>query len=68
MIVKFLQLFGPKGREVLSNALSLQESFPIDDILDLLEDYGVREQPSPTNIKRILERVATELICKPYCR
>lgn len=67
-IASFLRLFPPKERDCLSCALSGHMPFPTDEVVDILEDFkGIRQMPSPSNIRDILLQVATnELITKCY--
>lgn len=67
-IASFLRLFPANERDYLSRALSGHLPFPTDEVVDILEDFkGIRQMPSPSNIRDILLQVATnELINKCY--
>ncbi|KAK3735815.1 hypothetical protein QZH41_019913 [Actinostola sp. cb2023] len=67
-INSFLQMLTPKEREILKNALACSGSFPTEQVMDVLEDYGgIRQVPSPKNIRSLVLDIATsEFITKPF--
>jgi len=59
-INSFLQMLTPKEREILKNALACSGSFPTEQVMDVLEDYGgIRQVPSPKNIRSLVLDIAT---------
>ena len=65
-ISSFLRLLPPSERECLSKSLIGQQPFPVEEVLEVLEDYSIREMPSRDNIQTILLQVAkNELVTKP---
>ena len=67
LISSFLHLLPPRERECLSNALAGKGPFLADEVLEVLEDYAIRQMPSQDNIHTIILQVAkNELIVKPY--
>ena len=66
-INSFLRLLPPRERDILSRALAGDVPFPTEEVIDLLEDYNVRQLPNGGNIKSIVLFVATsEFITKPF--
>jgi hypothetical protein len=67
MVSSFLRLLPVRERKCLSNALLGNESFSVEDVLEVLEDYNLREMPSRNNIHTILLQVAkNEFVTKPF--
>ena len=66
-IESFLRLLPPRERECISRALKGERPFPTGEIIDLLEDYSVRQLPTADNIKSLVLSVATtEFVTKPF--
>ena len=66
-IESFLRLLPPGERECISRALKGERPFPTGEIIDLLEDYSVRQLPTADNIKSLVLSVATaEFVTKPF--
>lgn len=67
ILSSFLRLLPSREKKCLSNALLGKEPFPVEEVLEVLEDYNIREMPSSKNIRTILLQVAkNELVTKPY--
>ena len=66
-IESFLGLLPPRERNCLSRALAGVGPFPTEEIIDLLDDYNVRQLPTTDNIRSIILFVATaEFVTKPF--
>jgi len=60
-------LLHEKEREILQQVILGKKPFPMEDVVEILSDYGVTSVPSASNIKKILLQVSqTELISKPF--
>ena len=67
ILSSFLRLLPSREKESLSNAMRGEQPFPVEEVLEVLEDYNIREMPSSNNIRTILLQVAkNELVTKPY--
>lgn len=67
LVSSFLRLLPLRERKCLSNALFGEGPFPVVDVLEVLEDYNIRDMPSRNNIQTIVLQVAhNELVTKPY--
>ena len=67
LVSSFLRLLPLWERKCLSNALFREGPFPGEDVLEVLEDYNIRDMPSRNNIHTIVLQVAqNELVTKPY--
>ena len=67
LIQSFLKLLHEKEREILQQAMLGKKPFPMEDVAEILSDYGVTFVPSASNIEKILLQVSqTELISKPF--
>ena len=67
LIQSFLKLLHEKEREILQQAMLGKKPFPMEDVVEILSDYGVTFVPSASNIEKILLQVSqTELISKPF--
>lgn len=63
----FLRLLPPRERECVSKPLKGDGPFPTGEIIDLLEDYSVRQLPTADNIKSLVLSVVTaEFLTKPF--
>lgn len=67
LIQSFLKLLYEKEREILQQAMLGKKPFPMEDVVEILSDYGVTSVPSASNIEKILLQVSQmELISKPF--
>ena len=67
LIQSFLKLLHEKEREILHQAMLGKKPFPVEDVVEILSDYGVTSVPSASNIEKILLQVSQmELISKPF--
>ena len=67
LLDSFLQLLPPKQRDVFAGALQGQRPFPLDEVIDVLDDHNVQTLPSPENLRGIVLQIATtELMEKPF--
>ena len=67
LVSSFLRLLPLRERKCLSNALFGEGPFPGEDVLEVLEDYNIRDMPSRNNIHTIVLQVAqNELVTKLY--
>ncbi|KAK3730141.1 hypothetical protein QZH41_015851 [Actinostola sp. cb2023] len=67
MINSFKLIFPPKERECLANALTGVKPFPTNQLMDILEDYNIRQLPTTENVEALILSVATtEFVTKPY--
>ena len=60
-IESFLRLLPPRERECISRALKGERPFPTGEIIDLLEDYSVRQLPTA-----VLSVATAEFVTKPF--
>ena len=66
-IESFLRLLQPTKRECLSIALAGDGSFPTEEMIDLFNDYNIRQLPTVDNIRSLVLFVATaEFVTKPF--
>lgn len=66
-IESFLRLLPPRERECLSRALAGDGPFPTEEMIDLFDDYNIRQLPTVDNIRSLVLFVATaEFVTKPF--
>lgn len=69
IVQSFVNTLPPKQKEIVCQALgsSSYDTFPMDDICDILEDHGSARLPSFGNLHAIIQEIsAVELLSKPY--
>ena len=67
LLDSFLQLLPPKQRDIFAGALQGQRPFPLDEVIDVLDDHNVQTLPSPENLRGIVLQIATtEFVEKPF--
>ena len=67
IVESFLALLPPNEKDCLSRALDCVGPFPREEIIDLLDDYNLRQLPTADNIRSILIFVGTaEFVTKPF--
>lgn len=66
-IHSFLLTLSPQEREVLKNALENTGPFPTSDLIELLQDFNIRQVPCQENLEHLILGIATsEFVTKPY--
>ena len=67
LLDSFLQLLPSKQRDIFAGALQGQRPFPLDEVIDILDDHNVQTLPSPENLRGIVLQIATtEFVKKPF--
>ena len=67
IVESFLALLPPNKKDCLSRALDRVGPFPRKEIIDLLDDYNLRQFPTADNIRSILIFAGTaEFVTKPF--
>ena len=67
LLDSFLHLLPPKQRNVFSRALEGKQPFPLDDVIDVLDEYNVKTLPSAENLRALsLTTAMNELVEKPF--
>jgi len=67
LLDSFLQLLPSKQRDIFAGALQGQRPFPLDEVIDILDDHNVQTLPSPENLRGIVLQIATtEFVEKPF--
>ena len=67
LLDSFLQLLPPRQRNVFDEALEGKQPFPLDDVIDVLDDYNVKTLPSAENLRALsLTTAINELVEKPF--
>ena len=67
IVESFLVLLPPNEKDCFRRALDCAGPFPREEIIDLLDDYNLRQLPTADNIRSILIFVGTtEFVTKPF--
>lgn len=67
LLDSFIKLLPVKERDTLRNGLNGVGPFPLEEIMDILDDFKETTLPTPANFRSLLIKVATaEFITKPY--
>ena len=67
IVESFLALLPPNEKDCFRRALDCAGPFQSEEIIDLLDDYNLRQLPTANNIRSILIFVGTtELVMKPF--
>ena len=67
LLDSFLLLLPEKERETMLIGLNRTKPFPSEEIMDILDDFKETTMPLPSNLRKLLLKVATaELITKPF--
>ena len=67
LLDSFLMLLPVKERDSVLSGLNGTGRFPLEEILDILDDFKESTMPTPENFRSLLIKVAkSELVTKPY--
>lgn len=67
LLDSFLMLLPEKEREAMRNGLNGAKPFPLEEIIDILDDFRETTRPSPYNLRKLLLKIATaEFLTKPF--
>ena len=67
LLDSFLHLFPPNQRDIFNGALQGKQPFPVDEVIDVLDDFNAKTRLSAENVRAVSLTTATnELVEKPF--
>ena len=67
LLDSFVRLLPEKERETLLTGLHGSGSFPVEEIMDILDDFKESTMPTSANLRTLLIKIAkSEFVTKPY--